>query len=231
MLQDSLLNLILNSREAIGADPGTIAVAARRLEDIWIEITVRDTGSGFSKAALDHALDPFFTTKGGEGSGLGLSMVYDMAALSGGHLRISNDATGAVASLRLPYRLAAEPGAAGGLVLLVEDSDDIRASVREMLIAMGDSVIEATNVDEALEIATPPGIAAVLSDISLIGERAGLDLGEILRRRSQAPPVFLMTALAPNDPLRRRAAERFPIISKPFSEDALARFLSVRSAA
>ncbi len=71
----------------------------------------------------------------------------------------------------------------------------------------------------------------MLSDISLIGDRTGVDRGEILRRRNQVPPVFLMTALAPNDPLRRRAAEQFPIISKPFSEDALARFLSVRSAA
>jgi signal transduction histidine kinase/CheY-like chemotaxis protein len=231
LLQDSLLNLILNARDAIGADPGRITVSARRIEETWIEITVTDTGPGFSEAALAHALDPFFTTKGGEGSGLGLSMVYDMATLSGGHLRIGNRDGGAACQLRLPYRAAAETARSGGLVLLVEDSDDIRASVRAMLVDLGHSVIEATNVDEALALADLPGLHCVLSDITLIGEKTGLDLAETLATRPGAPAICLMTALAPDDPLRRAAARRFPVLSKPFAEAALARLLAERRAA
>jgi signal transduction histidine kinase len=231
MLQDSLLNLILNARDAIGPGEGTISLALRRIEDIWIEITVKDTGSGFSDTALAHALDPFFTTKGGEGSGLGLSMVYDMATLSGGHLRIGNWEGGALASLRLPYRPSVQPARDGGLVLLVEDNDDIRASVRAMLIDLGYSVIEATHVDEALELADLPGIDAVLTDITLIGEKTGLDLADTLSARPGAPAVCLMTALGPDDPLRRAAASRFPVLGKPFGEAILARVLSDRRAA
>ena len=231
MLQDSLLNLILNARDAIGPRAGTITVTARRIEETWIEITVRDTGPGFSEAALAHALDPFFTTKGGEGSGLGLSMVYDMATLSGGHLRIANWEGGAVAQLHLPYRAAAEATPGSGLVLLVEDSDDIRASVRAMLVDLGHSVIEATNVDEALALADLPGLRCVLSDITLIGDRTGLDLAETLAARPGAPAVCLMTALAPDHPLHRAAARRFPVLAKPFGEAALARLLSQRRAA
>ncbi len=231
LLQDSLLNLILNARDAIGPGPGTIAITARGIDRTWVEITVADTGPGFSPTALSHALEPFFTTKGGEGSGLGLSMVYDMATLSGGHLKIGNSDTGAVASLRLPYRAAEPRDSARGVVLLVEDNDDIRASVRDMLIGLGHGVIETSNVDEALDIAGLPDIDTVLSDITLIGEKTGLDLAETLSHRPGGPKLFLMTALAAATPLRQAASKRFPVIAKPFTEDALARFLAGGDAA
>jgi len=158
-------------------------------------------------------------------------MVYDMATLSGGHLRIGNWDGGAFAQLRLPYRAAAEAAPGRGLVLLVEDSDDIRASVRAMLVDLGHSVIEATNVDEALALADLPGVDCVLSDITLIGEKTGLDLAETLAARPGSPAVCLMTALAPDDQLRRAAARRFPVLAKPFGEAALARLLAERHAA
>jgi signal transduction histidine kinase len=80
-LQDSLLNLVLNARDAIGSGSGAqYRAGGRDVQDTWLDITVTDTGPGFDRAALDHALDPFFTTKGEGGSGLGLSMVYDMAS-------------------------------------------------------------------------------------------------------------------------------------------------------
>jgi CheY-like chemotaxis protein len=70
----------------------------------------------------------------------------------------------------------------------VEDSDDIRASVRAMLVDLGHSVIEATNVDEALALADLPGLACVLSDITLIGEKTGLDLAERWPPAPAPPP-------------------------------------------
>ncbi|MEY8840847.1 ATP-binding protein, partial [Cribrihabitans sp. XS_ASV171] len=173
MLQDALLNLVLNARDACGPS-GQITVSAHAVGRIWVEITVGDTGPGFSEAALEQAINPFFTTKGSEGSGLGLPMVYDMVKLAGGDLRLANTPTGAAVTLRLPYRTA--PKAAGGLALLVEDHEDLRAQFRDMLMDLGHSVIEATSVDEACALAADiDGIALVLSDIRLEGAATGLD--------------------------------------------------------
>ncbi|MCV6586418.1 MAG: PAS-domain containing protein [Marinibacterium sp.] len=222
MLQDALLNLLLNARDACGTS-GQITVSAHVVPDVWIVITVGDTGPGFSKDALVQALDPFFTTKGGEGSGLGLPMVYDMVKLAGGDLQLSNTPTGALVTLRLPFRPAPDSG--GTLVLLVEDSDPIRAEIRDMLTDLGHSVIEAASVDEAIALtADLPQIGLVLSDINLNGVATGLDL--VTRLQDTQMPCVLMTALAPSDPLYAQAAASAPILRKPFDRSQLADLLA-----
>jgi signal transduction histidine kinase len=221
-LQDSLLNLILNARDAIGSGPGRILLRARPVRDTWVEITVTDSGPGFLPEALEHGLDPFFTTKGGEGSGLGLSMVYDQTKLAGGAVRLENaEGGGARVTLRLPLRPAetATTAAPPQLVLLVEDSDEIRAGVREMLRAAGHSVIEATSATEASELADLPGIGLVLSDINLAGAQTGVDLAQALLARTPPLPVVLMTSLPEGHALR--AAAPCAVLSKPFSAAAL----------
>ncbi|HBS48983.1 MAG TPA: hybrid sensor histidine kinase/response regulator, partial [Rhodobacteraceae bacterium] len=227
MLQDALLNLVLNARDACGTS-GQITVSAHAVAGTWIEITVSDTGPGFSKEALDHALEPFFTTKGGEGSGLGLPMVYDATKLAGGDMQIANSATGAQVILRLPYRPA--PRVEGGIVLLVEDSDPLRASFREMLMNLGLSVVEATSVDEATALAaTLEDITLVLSDIRLQGSATGLDLCDRLEGRGL--PVVLMTSLPPDDPLHAQARDRVPVLAKPFSRADLSALIRREAAA
>ncbi|OJY31789.1 MAG: hybrid sensor histidine kinase/response regulator [Rhodobacterales bacterium 65-51] len=222
-LQDALLNLVLNARDAMGPKGGTIRIALACLRDTWLEIRVEDDGPGFSPEALEKALDPFFTTKGSKGSGLGLSMVYDHATLAGGTVRLSNrPGGGASISVRLPFRPVAEGQAEGLpplLVLLVEDDSDIREGVREMLRAQGHAVIEAASVDEALALAEVPGIGLILSDIQL-GVAQGTVLAETLAERRHPAPVLLMSALPAGDP--RRAAARVPVLSKPFDAAALA---------
>ena len=214
MLQDSLLNLILNARDA--APKGTtITLTARAVRDTWLELEITDKGVGFSKQALDQALQPFFTTKGGEGSGLGLAMVYDMTKLAGGDLRLFNK-EGAHVVIRLPLR-PADQQAPPGLVLLVEDSEDLRMSIRDMLIAQGHLVLEATSVHEAETLlSTVPDIAYVLSDIHLSGARTGLDLAQ-----TTGQPIALMTSLPASDPLHQAAAKHGAFLHKPFTEDAL----------
>ena len=179
---------------------------------------IHDTGPGFSPSALERGVEPFFTTKGSEGSGLGLSMVYDMTKSAGGDLRLSNAPEGgAQISLRLPYR-AAVP-ATTGLVLLVEDTTDIRAVVRDMLMDQGHSVIEATSADEATAlIADLPDITLVLSDIQLTGEGTGIDLA---RRVGSSLPLLLMTSLPADHPLFVEAQTLAPVLRKPFDADAL----------
>ena len=222
MLQDSLLNLILNARDACGIH-GDIRLDVTAVQGTWADFTVTDTGPGFSESALQHALEPFFTTKGGEGTGLGLAMVYDMVKLAGGRVWIGNTEQGGKVSLRLPLRPA--PSAlAPGLVLLVEDSPDLRAGIREMLREQGHAVIEAASVDEALALLSQlPDITLILSDITLEGDATGLDLLD--RLPAGHPPCRLMTSLPKDHPCHIAATGRVPVLMKPFTATGLIAFL------
>jgi CheY-like chemotaxis protein len=192
---------------------GVISLEVKLVHNTWIEFVLRDTGPGFSPSALEHGCAPFFTTKGAEGSGLGLPMVYDMTKSAGGDLRLSNTPDGAQVTMRLPYRVAVP--ATTGLVLLVEDADDLRALVRDMLMGLGHSVIEAASADEATALlADLPDISLVLSDIQLMGEATGLDLAQ--RLGSDAPPLVLMTSLPTDDAMFLKAQTLAPVLRKPF---------------
>jgi len=225
-VQDMLVNLILNARDAIGPGGGTIRIAARPIRDTWLELVVEDDGPGFAPEALRHAFDPFFTTKGAAGSGLGLSMVFDATRLSGGTVRVANRPEGgARVTLRLPLRPApaAQPSR---LVLLVEDEPALRTEVREMLTRLGHRVVEAASADEALLLAEVPGIDVVLSDISLAGSVSGVGLIEALAARGHAAARLMMTSLPPGHHLHRRARALAPVLAKPFDEGELARALA-----
>ncbi len=227
MLQDSLLNLVLNARDAC-ASQGAITLIARSVQDTWADFVVQDTGPGFLENALNHAFDPFFTTKGEGGSGLGLAMVYDTAKLSGGSASVRNSDTGANVTIRLPLRVAPAP-VEPGLALLVEDSDTIRADVREMLVSQGHSVIEATSADEALALAREiSDITLILSDIILEGEKTGLEFLQSLPLPK--PACFLMTSLPESNPLFQQAAAYAPVLRKPFTQQTLANYLGTEPA-
>ncbi|UXU75706.1 MULTISPECIES: PAS-domain containing protein [unclassified Paracoccus (in: a-proteobacteria)] len=208
-LQDALLNLMLNARDAMQG-VGRILLQARGAGR-WLEITVTDSGPGFSPEALARGTEPFFTTKGAQGTGLGLAMVYDQIKLAGGTLRLLNVAEGAQVRIRLPLR-AARPH----LVLLAEDDPLIRETTREMLTAQGHSVIEAASLAEARELTDLPGLTLILSDLQL-GDGSGASLG------AAGLPLVLMTALPPDDP--RRAGLDCPVLTKPFDEMQLAEAL------
>ncbi len=225
-LQDSLLNLVLNAKDAIGTQAGEITISTKPVRDTWLEITVADTGCGFSDEALEHGLDPFFTTKGGEGSGLGLSMVYGLTKLVGGDLKLNNCTKGAVITLRLPLRFTSFE-ATPKLVLLVEDSDDIRATVREMLTDMGHRVIEATSAEEGSALAMLEGVNFVLSDITLIGGMTGVQMFDTLKQNGLKANACLMTSLPANNPIRKDAAARYSLIPKPFTATDLAAFMKM----
>ena len=228
LVQDALLNLILNARDACGGQ-GRIGVTLSALQGTWAEFAVTDSGPGFSDAALKRGCEPFYTTKGGEGSGLGLAMVYDMAKLAGGRVILGNSFSGARVALRLPLRPAPEQGA-GRLVLLVEDSPDLRATVREMLTRQGHAVVEAASTTEARALLeTLPEIGGLLTDITLEGGETGLDLAAGIG--PGGPPVWFMTALPPAHPLHAAARARGPVLAKPFTTQALAQALDAGHAA
>jgi signal transduction histidine kinase/CheY-like chemotaxis protein len=212
-LMDALLNLILNARDAIGQS-GTITLAAKIVKDTWIEFVVTDTGQGFSTNALQHAFDPFFTTKGENGTGLGLSMVYDVAKMNGGSLVLQNGFRGARVTLRLPARqaIAQRPP---GMALLVEDQTDLRDVFRNYLIGMGYSVIEASDAGEARALLGELSeITLILTDLQLKGEETGVDL--ISSLSDEKPLVLFMSSLPTTHPLVISAQRMAPVLAKPF---------------
>ncbi|MEM6310469.1 MAG: PAS-domain containing protein [Pseudomonadota bacterium] len=218
MLQDALLNMILNARYACG-EAGTIKLTMTLVAQTWLDFTVRDTGPGFSDAALERALEPFFTTKGRDGSGLGLPMVYDMAKLAGGDLKLTNTELGASVTLRIPLRAA--PQFTEGLVLLVEDAPDLRRDFRDMLTGMGHAVLEASGVEDAVSLlADVKDIELVLSDLNLGEEKTGIDIARAAQDAGVS--VILMTSLPRDAPLNIQSRTIAPVLQKPFGAARLA---------
>lgn len=222
--QDALLNLALNAAEA--CEPGGhISLSLRRKGDM-LEIVVEDTGTGFSDDALQNAFAPFFSTKGNKiGRGLGLATVFDFAKMSGGRVRLRNrDEGGARVKLTLPYRPT--PKAKPGMVLLVDDEPAVRETTRDLLLQMGHTVVEATTEAEALTLAQTLELTHVVTDLSLAGGETGVGLAAALQNAGYRLPTFVITGLPPHDPLRKTAASRFSVISKPLQYDALASALA-----
>lgn len=221
MLQDALLNLIINARDAIGIE-GSIKLTASIVQETWLEFIVTDSGPGFSERALRHALDPFFTTKGEHGTGLGLPMVYDMVKLSGGELKLGNNYGGARVTLRLPIREGA-PTLQNALTLLVEDNTEIRESLRDELTSLGHSVVEASSAEEATALLSGlPEISFILSDLQLRGEETGLSLLEASKNKG----ILFMTSLPVTHPLRIEAAQHAHVLSKPIDDSILRNILA-----
>jgi signal transduction histidine kinase len=182
-LELALINLAINARDAMPtggaltitatnrpveiADPATAALDSpvSLASGDYVAVTVTDTGAGMDAETLAHACEAFFTTKGpGKGSGLGLSMVRDMATQSGGDLRVSSKPDhGTTVTIYLPRAVSApqelvpQPAEAAGMgreavVLLVDDDDLVRAGASAVLEALGHRVLGAESGTEALAI-------------------------------------------------------------------------------
>ncbi|MDO6731820.1 PAS-domain containing protein [Marinovum sp. 2_MG-2023] len=215
--QDAMLNLVLNASEAMDGS-GAVRVTLTRAQDQSLEISVVDEGPGFSADALKNALAPFYTTKKNKlGCGLGLSASFDFAKSCGGKLRIGNQpGGGAFVVLKIPYLPAKskEPG----LVLLVDDDDEVRATVRTYLRQTGHTVVEAVSVQEASFLMNIEGLTQIVTDLDLGRSETGLDVVDI------APPdipVLIITGLPKSDPLRQKAEQTQTVLSKPFQLAAL----------
>ena len=248
-LENAILNLVINARDAM-PDGGDLTIeTARATFDAafaatpsdapagdYVLIAISDTGTGMTTEVLERAVDPFFSTKPqGQGTGLGLSMVYGFARQSGGQLRIhSSPGEGTTVKLYLPVAAsdtaptAAAPSAPlaeghGQTVLLVEDDPSVRLLVREVLEELGYRTVEAGSADEALPIvASSRTIDLMVSDVGLPG-MSGRDLADHVRRHRPALPILFVTGYA------ERAAERslflgegMAMITKPFAIEELA---------
>ena len=204
-LENALLNIALNARDAMPGGGGLSIETARididqgQIEEgngispvPYVMLAIRDTGAGMSSKVLEHAFEPFFTTKDvGEGSGLGLSMVYGFAKQSGGHVDIESiPGDGTTIRLYLPLvapgetELAppkiAEAVVPGGneTILIVEDDPEVRTLVRAIIEGAGYRVLEADDGPTAIALLEElPKLDLVLSDIMLTGGMNGMELG------------------------------------------------------
>ena len=232
-LQTALLNLAINAGDAM-PQSGTLTIeaGARSQGDVpWVTIAVTDTGSGMDAATLAQATDPFFTTKGLNGTGLGLSMVQGFAEQSGGMLRIASrvgegtrielDLPGARQGsvLGLPAPVVRAPHGAG-TILVVDDDPDVLAMVAAFLSSAGFAVLRASSGQHALDrLAEAAPIAALVTDYAMPGLN-GVEL--IARARATHPhlPAVLISGFVElsEAPLWEPATL---MLQKPFKRDDL----------
>ena len=247
-LDSAILNLSINGRDAM-PDGGKLTIETRlatieedvaRRQDVepgrYVVISVTDTGVGMAPDVLEKVFDPFFTTKPiGQGTGLGLSMVYGFARQSAGQVRVhSQPGIGTTVSIHLPVAegtadvltprpAVAMPEGAGQNVLLVEDDDAVRLLVREVLSELSYSAIEAEKADDAIAVLqSDRPIDLMISDVGLPGMN-GRQLAEIARRHRPDLPILFVTGYAENAAIRADfLGTGMAMITKPFSIDTLA---------
>lgn len=198
-LETAIVNLSLNARDAMPKG-GTLQITARERaiapEAItalapgrYVAFIVEDNGTGMPREVLDHALEPFFTTKeAGKGSGLGLCMVYGFVRQSGGHMRIESEpGQGTRVELLLPtadsVNEATETAASGGasaghaLILVVEDEPGVRKVAVRFIQSLGYDALEARDATQALELLrADPRIQLLFSDVVLGSGQTGFEL-------------------------------------------------------
>ncbi|RAU45546.1 response regulator [Pseudomonas sp. RIT412] len=246
-LENALLNLVINARDAM-PDGGRLLIQTEGvhiavLHDAlvpgdYVRLSVQDTGCGMSSEVIARAFDPFFTTKPiGQGTGLGLSMVYGFINQTGGQVQIdSEEGRGTRIDLYLPCYLepvdrptpsgveSLPPRASQGeRVLVIEDEPEVRMLVVDVLRELGYSVEVASNGVAALPVLRGPDrIDLLVTDVGLPGLN-GRQVAEIARQQRPGLPVLFMTGYARNAEVRGDLLERgMEMMIKPFNIDDLA---------
>ncbi|MET0241061.1 MAG: ATP-binding protein [Sphingobium sp.] len=249
-LENAILNLCINARDAM-PDGGKITIetgnkwldkraAAERGLDAgqYVTVCVSDNGTGIEKEIMDRVFDPFFTTKPlGEGTGLGLSMVYGFARQSHGHVRIYSEVgQGTMVCVYLPRHFGDEDAQAteepvattysdaGETVLVVDDEPTVRMLIIDTLEERGFQCLEAADGPAGLRILeTNPRVDLLISDVGLPGGLNGRQVAEAARSLRPDLKVLFVTGYAENAVLNHgHIARGMEVLTKPFAIDELA---------
>ena len=249
-LENALLNLCLNARDAM-PDGGKLTIEtanhdldgqAARESNLppgqYVTLCVRDTGTGMAANVVARAFDPFFTTKPiGQGTGLGLSMVYGFARQSGGQAGIETElGKGTTVCICLPRHAgeadepvsapAAAPRAAatGRTVLVVDDEPLVRLFVTEVLDDLGYATLEAEDAQGGLDILrTDARIDLLVSDVGLPNGMNGRQLADAARELRPGLKVLFVTGYAENALLSQgHLGPGMQVMTKPFTMEELA---------
>jgi len=250
-LENALLNLCINARDAMpGGGKLKIGTANRTLDSVeafsfemrsgdYVCLSVADTGSGMSEEVVQRAFDPFYTTKPlGQGTGLGLSMIYGFAKQSGGQVRISSTlGSGTTIYLFLPRHSEQEKAAdtsadfssapragAGETVLIVDDEPSVRMLVTEVLAELGYTAIESADGASALQVLrSDTRIDLLVTDVGLPGGMNGRQLADFGRTARPALKILFITGYAEKAAMGVGGLDKgMAILTKPFAMDGLA---------
>ncbi|MNF22158.1 Blue-light-activated protein [compost metagenome] len=248
-VESALLNLVINARDAM-PNGGRLLVETHNqylderfirgqqnlTEGDYVVLSVSDNGCGMPQSIIDRAFDPFFTTKPiGQGTGLGLSMIYGFSKQSQGHVAIqSTVGKGSTVSLYLPRHRGEQPDAElpaqtgehvagkGETVLIVEDDSAVRLLVCEVLEELGYTYIEARDANAAVPLLNSgKHIDLMISDVGLPGMN-GRQLAEIGRQLRPGLKVLFITGYAEHAAVRAGFLDPgMQMISKPFAFELL----------
>jgi PAS domain S-box-containing protein len=246
-LESAVLNLAINARDAM-PNGGRLTIETTNVcldeaytslvEDVapgdYVAIAVSDTGVGMSADVVAKAIDPFFTTKPvGEGTGLGLSMVYGFAKQTCGHLRLYSEAGhGTSIKLYLPRALQdavdlerpveQAPHGHGETILVVEDDATVRLILADVLTELGYDVLLASDARPAIPILqSDRRIDLMMSDV-MLPHINGRKLAEIARANRPDLKVLFVTGYAENAAIRGDFLDPgMDMLTKPFALDAL----------
>jgi signal transduction histidine kinase/CheY-like chemotaxis protein len=250
-LENAVLNLCINARDAM-PDGGriTIETANKRLDERaarecelppgqYLSLSVTDTGTGMTPDVIKRAFDPFFTTKPlGQGTGLGLSMIYGFARQSGGQVRIYSEVgKGTTMSLYLPRHhgrdesanashewQAKSHAAEGETVLVVDDEPTVRMLVAEVLQELGYTAIEVGDGSAGLQVLrSDQRIDLLITDVGLPGGMNGRQVADGAREVRPDLKVLFITGYAENAVVGNgRLEPGMQVLAKPFPMEALA---------
>lgn len=245
-LEQVLVNLAVNAREAMPSG-GRLTIETRNAssgpgkENEVVHLTVRDDGTGIPPEIRDRIFEPFFSTKRGGGSGLGLATVYAIVSQAHGSIAVESE-TGRGTSFILTFPRSFEtpstavkpepaPTTRGSeTLLLVEDSQEFRLSIRELLTGMGYRVLAARDGQQALRLlaeSPPPGsgdeVRLLISDVVMPGMN-GPDLADQVRvQRPDIAILFISGYAADVIAQRGVVATDLEILQKPFTAEELSR--------
>lgn len=250
-LENAVLNLCINANDAM-PDGGKLTIEtankwlddrAARQQDLpvgqYVSLCVTDTGTGMTPDVIAKAFDPFFTTKPlGEGTGLGLSMIYGFARQSGGQVRIYSEVgQGTTMCLYLPRHdedvpadevgvtsAPPEPLGDGEVVLVIDDEPTIRMLIAEVLAESGFAVIEAPDGPAGLRVLESNArIDLLITDVGLPGGMNGRQVADAARVSRPDLKVLFITGYAENAVIGRARLENgMFVLTKPFQMEILA---------
>jgi PAS domain S-box-containing protein len=248
-LESAILNLCINARDAM-PDGGQLTIATRSAKTMpflrqgseenaygYVVVEVTDNGVGMDSSVKDRVFEPFFTTKPiGQGTGLGLSMIYGFMQQSKGFIDLqSSPATGTAISLYLPAVADSVANAPSGdaapthegegqLVLVVEDDDQVRLLVSFLLEELGYVVVTARDASVAMpHISSLQHIELLVTDVGLPGMN-GRQLAELFRESHPLAPILFMTGYAESAAVKSEfLGPNMEMIAKPFALDEFSR--------
>jgi PAS domain S-box-containing protein len=248
-IEQVLLNLIVNARDAMPKG-GKVTIETRNVEHSdeyarrhgtlpgpYVMLALSDTGSGIDSSVQPRIFEPFFTTKeSGKGTGLGLATVYGIVKQSGGNIWVYSElGRGSTFKLFLPRVDEVISHENSGplrfmpkgteTVLVVEDEDQVRAILTEILTGQGYNVLSASNGDEALLISQDPGhaIKLLITDV-VMPQMSGRELAEQVSGLRPNLPILYMSGYTDDAIVRHGLLdEKLNFIQKPFDSAGVAR--------